>query len=477
MTNLYDEDNVLSIADRTISSQYRQFRTSRKELKQLILDNKKTYLLSKAEIQKYEKCLDGTNGNLLNSKDEIYVDIEGFSMAIAKKLGNNYLRNNFILVSTKQIECDSIRDSHFSKYAKHNQQQHAVQSAVIRKIFNIHRNTIEQILMGEALIGIVNQKDLSLMIDNPESLFNIEIVFDTPNNAISKLKNIRKDERILLENEDKLKDRVFLKNLLQNIEDVSAEHGSLDRIPDKEINLKEKVYFNKLHLNKVNGKMPSIDIYCLRSTDGVMIFVYFFTDSTLLFNDEKENYINDDLIILNGKDIESLNVLMELGMVGYNPYLGLERAANMILRNRKEKRENINGTEQKNRFDLDRDEKIPERAKELLTAVELLVDNKRDKDFFINLGQIKIYMAYPLIQNDILYELLTRMENDEYKSCYMDTEKFLQTVSNMNDEQLREFVEKILDSLEFIEENNTMVNMWLMENVCNDLGIKFKENE
>ncbi len=508
MTNLYDEDNVLSIADRTISSQYRQFRTSRKELKQLILDNKKTYLLSKAEIQKYEKCLDGTNGNLLNSKDEIYVDIEGFSMAIAKKLGNNYLRNNFILVSTKQIECDSIRDSHFSKYAKHRQQ-------LIRKIFNIHRNTIEQILMGEALIGIVNQKDLSLMIDNPESLFNIEIVFDTPNNAISKLKNIRKDERILLENEDKLKDRVFLKNLLQNIEGVSAEHGSLDRIPDKEINLKEKVYFNKLHLN-------GIDIYCLRFADEAPnIFVYFFTDSTLLFkqsvnhtkqfsatevvnqlqkqlsakadnmqlitpadhclklitNDEKENYMKDDLIILNGKYIESLNVLMELGMVGYNPYLGLERAVNMILRNRKEKKENINGVEQKNRFDLGRDEKIPERAKELLVAIELLVENKRDKDFFINLGQIKIYMTYPLIQNEILYELLTRMENDEYKSCYMDTEKFIKTVSNMNDEQLREFIEKILDSLEFREENNTMVNIWLMENrknVCDELGIKFE---
>lgn len=468
-----EEDNGLSIADRTISLQYRQFRTPRKELKQLILDNKKTYLLSKAEIQKYEKCLDGTNGNLLNSKDEIYVDIEGFSVEIAKKLGNNYLGNNYILVSTKQIECDSIRDS-------------KQQNAIIRKIFNIHRNTIEQILTGEALIGIVNQKDLSLMIDNPESLFNVEIVFDTPNNAISKLNNIRKDERILLENDDKLKDRAFLKNLLQNIEDVSAEHGSLDRIPDKEINITEKLDFNKLHLNKVtnskvlsNGNVPSIDIYCLRSTDGTNIFVYFFTDGTLPFNDEKENYMNDDLIILNGKNIESLNVLMELGMVGYNPYLGLERAANMILRDRKEKRENINETEQKNRFDLDRDEKIPERAKELLAAVELLVENKRDKDFFINLGQIKIYMAYPLIQNEILYELLTRMENDEYKLCYMDTEKFIKTVSNMNDEQLREFIEKILDTLEFREENNTMVNIWLMENrknVCDDLGVKFKED-
>ena len=500
------EDNGLSIADRTISLQYRQFRTPRKELKQLIYDNKKTYLLSDAEIQKYEKYLDRNyhlNGNLdtkkeqLKLSEQIYVDIEGFSIEIAKKLGNNYLRNNFILVSTKQIECDSLRDSYFGKYDK--QQQ----NAVIRKIFNTHRNIIEQILTGEALIGTVNQKDLGLMVDNPESLFNIEITFDTPNNAISKLKNIRKDERKLLENKGKLKDRAFLKNLLQNIEDVSAEHGSLDRIPDKEINLTEKLDFNKLHLNAINmnnsntvigaaehcdpmlsdnsnmlSKMPSIDIYCLRSIDGTIIFVYFFADSTLLYrqlklhNDEKENYNKDKPIILNGKDIASLNVLMDLGMVGYNPYLGLERAANMIIRNRKEKRENID----KQRFDLDRYENIPERAKELLTAVELLVENKRDKDFFINLGKIKIYMAYPLIQNEILYELLTRMEGEQYKLCYMDTEKFIQTVSNMNDDQLREFIEKILDSLEFREENNTVVNMWLMENrknVCNDLGIKF----
>lgn len=464
-TRFYEKDNGLSIADRTISLQYRQFRTPRKDLKQLIYNNKKTYILSEAEIQKYLKgSLNGNlNGNSkenilnfmkeqLKLSDEICVDIEGFSMTIAKKLGNNYIRNSCVLVSTKQMECDSIRDSYFSKY--------------IRKVFNIHRNTIEQILTGEALIGIVNQKDLSLMIDNPESLFNIEIVFDTPNNAISKLKNIRKDERILLENGHKIKDRAFLKNLLQNIEDVSAEHGSLDRIPDKEINLKEKVDFNKLRLDAING-IPSIDIYCLRSTDGANIFVYF-------CDDEKEIYMKDNLIILNGKDIESLNILMELGMVGYNPYLGLERAVNMILRNRKENPiikenpiENINGEEH---------EKIPERAKELLAAVELLVENERDKDFFINLGQIKMYMTYPLIQNEILYELLTRMENDEYKSCYMDTEKFIHTVSSMNEEQLREFIEKILDSLEFREENNRMANIWLMENrqnVCNDLGIKF----
>lgn len=453
-TQFYEEDNELSIADRTISLQYRQFRTPRKELRQLIYDNKKTYLLSEDEIQTYEKYLNGNLNNILNFK-EIRVDIEGFSIEIAKKLGINYLGNNCILISTKQIECDSIRDSYFSKYA--------------RKIFNTHRNTIEQILTGEAIIGVVNQKDLNLMIDNPESLFNIEIVFDTPNKAISKLKNIRKDERILLENEEKLKDRIFLKNLLQNIEDVSTKHGSLDRIPDKEINLKEKVDFNKLHLK-------DLDIYCL-SAYGTMVFVYFFADNTRqpkLHNYEKENYINDDIIILNGEDIESLNVLIELGIVGYNPYLGLERAANMILRNRREN---------PRRFDLDRDEKdrdekrsIPEKAKELLAAVELLVENKRDKDFFINLGQIKIYMTYPLIQNEILYELLARMENDEYKSCYMNTEKFMQTVSNMNDEQLREFIEKILYSLEFREENNTMANIWLMENrknVCKNLGIKF----
>ena len=61
------EDNGLSIADRTISLQYHRFRTPRKESKQLIFDNKKTYLLSKTDIQKYEKCLNGNfNHNNLN---------------------------------------------------------------------------------------------------------------------------------------------------------------------------------------------------------------------------------------------------------------------------------------------------------------------------------------------------------------------------------------------------------------------------
>ena len=468
MTQLYEEDDSLSIADRTISLRYHQFRTPRKELKQLILDNKKTYLLSEAEKQKYEKCLNGnvaSNGNMPNFKDDIHVDIEGFSIEIAKKFGINYLMNKCILVSTKQIECDSMRDSYHGKYNKQ-------QNAIIRKVFNIHRNTVEQILMGEALIGIVNQKDPIAMMDNPESLFSIEFIFDTPNNTISKLKKIRNDERTLLENEGKLKDREFLKNLLQNIDDISAIHGSLSRIPDKEIDIKEKVDFNKLRLN-------DMDIYCLKSADGTNIFVYFFADDKLLFSDD-EIYMNDDLIILNGKDIESLNVLIELGLVGYSPYIGLERYANMILRNRKEERENVSHIEQKNLFYLDNDDNVPEKARGLLKAVESLVKNKRDKDFFTGLDNIKIYMTYPLIQNDILYELLTRMENNEYKSCYMDTEKFIKEVSNMDDDQLEEFVEKILDSLEFIEENNTMVNMWLMENrknVCDDLGVYFANRE
>lgn len=429
LKQLIIEDNYFSIADRTISLQYRKFRTPRKELRQLIIDNKKTYLLSEAEKQKYQKCL---NYNDINHDDEIYIDIDGFSIEIAKKLGINYMRNNYILVSPKQAECDSIRSNHINRY--------------IKKVFDVHRNTIEQILMGEVLIGIDNNKDINLMIDNPDSLFSIEIIFDTPNNALSKLKNIRKEEEKILEDNQKLKDRRLLKNLLINIEDISTEHGSLDRIPNKDIYLKEKLDFNKLYLD-------DMEVYCIRSPDGTNVFVYFDNDND---NDsDKETYMNDDIVILNGRDIESLKVLIELGIVSYNPYIGLERAVNMIVRNKKEN--------------------IPEKAKELLSAVELLIKNDRDKDFFNNLGQIKIYLAYPLIQNEILYDLLTKMEDNYYKSIYMDTEKFIQKCSDMDNKQFKDFMENILESLEFIEENNTIANIWLMENrknVLDELGIK-----
>lgn len=439
MKLLNDEDNGLYLADRTISLQYRQFRTPRKDLKELILNNHKTHLLSDTEKQKYLKWNSNGNGNgnedISKIKEKIYVDTEGFSIEIAKKLGNNYLGNNCILVSTKQENCNSIRYNCLGKNKDNIITTN--KNAIIRKIYDAHRNTIDQILMGEVLVGTDKQRDLDILIDNPDSLFNIEMKFDTPNNALSKLKNIRKNEKILLENEGKLKDRRFLGKLLSSIEDISTDHGSLDRIPDNEIHIKEKVRFNKLRID-------DIDIYCIKHTNDINIFVYF-------SNDDKEIYMSDGIIILNGKDIESLRVLIELGVVGYNPYIGLERAANMI----------------------------SERAKELLADIELLVKNNRDKDFFVNLGRNKIYMTYPLIQNEILYELLTRMEDDEYKSNYMDTEKFISTVSNMNDEQLREFIEKTLNSLEFVEENNTMANMWLKENkkdICADLGIKFVQN-
>ena len=456
MKHLHGEDNGLYIADRTISLQYHQFRTPRKDLKELILSNHKAHLLSEAELQKYLKSCSVGNGDGDKPKvedkieDNIYVDDEGFSIEMAKKLGNNYLGNNYVLVSTKQEECSSIRYNR----NKHNK------NTIIRKIFDAHRNTMEQILMGEALVGTEKQKDIDIIIDNPDSLFNIEMVFDTPNNALSKLKNIRKDERILLEIEGKLKDRVFLKNLLSNIEDVSTDHGSLDRIPDREIYIKEKVDLNKLRID-------DIDIYCIKSGEDTNIFVYF-------SDNDKEIFMEDGIIILNGKDMESLRVLIELGIVSYNPYIGLERVANMVLRHKKGIKEKIESKEKIENID------IPERAKELLATIGLLVENNRDKEFFINLDHNKIYMTYPLIQNEILYELLTRMENNEYKSCYMNTEKFISTVSKMDDEKFREFIEKILESLEFEEENNTMVNMWLDQNkkdICNDLGIKFLRND
>lgn len=457
MKHLYNEDNGLYIADRTVSLRYHQFRTQRKDLKELVLNNHKTHLLSEAELQKYLKCSIGDNDEYLSKmkdkilKDKIYVDAEGFSIEIARKLGNNYIGNNCILVSTKQEECGSIRDNCSSKHSK---------NGLIRKIFDVHRNIIGQILMGEALVGTEKQIDVDksintdIIIDNPDSLFSIEMVFDTPNNALYKLRNIRKNERILSETEGKLKDRVFLKNLLHNIEDISADHGSLDRISDKEIRIKERMDFNKLRLD-------DIDIYCIKHGD-TNVLVYF-SDN----DNDKKIFMDDDIIILNGKDMESLSVLIELGVVSYNPYLGFERAANMVLRHRKGRNEKIENLD------------IPERAKELLSSAELLIESNRDKDFFVNLDHTKICMTYPLIQNEILYELLTRMENDEYKSCYMNTEKFISTVSNMNDEQFGEFIEKILDSLEFVEENNTIVNMWLIQNkkdICNDLGIKFVQN-
>lgn len=443
--HLYREDNGFHIADRTISLRYRQFRTPRKDNRELILGRCKTHLLSDIEIQKYLRC--NENREISNVEDKIFIDTEGFSIEMAKKLGNNYLKNSCILVSTRQEECDSIRGGHRK-------------NTIIRKIFNTNRNMIEQLLMGEAIVGTEKQKDLDTIIFNPDSLFNIEMTFDTPNNAVSKLKNIRKDERILLESSGKLKDREFLKSLLYNIEDVSTYHGSLDRIPDKEIHIKEKTNFNKLRID-------DIDIYCLKPKENTIILIYF-------SDNDREIYMNDDIIILNGKNTESLRILIELGIVGYSTYLGLERAASMTLRYRKGRKEKIETKEKIENLD------IPERAKELLSTVGLLIENNRNKDFFINLDHNKMYMVYPLIQNDILYELLTRMENNDYKSYYMDTEKFISTVSNMENEKVGDFLMKILDSLEFVEENNTMVNLWLRENkkdICDNLGIKFVQFE
>lgn len=467
----------VGIADRTIALQFHQFKTPRKETNELILENRKTYNLSEAEVEKYFEAVKKiSEKDLINLDRDINVDLGGFSLEIAQDLGMDYLRKNYILVSTKQRECGTIRK--YTSFA----------SSLIRKLFDTHYKTMEQILLGEALIGriytpatkdmTIKIKDiehsslLSIMTNNPESIFNIEMTFDTPNNAISRLKSVREDERKLLNDVDKLKDRIFLKHLLDNIENITIKHGSLERIPDKEIILKDKVDYYKLNFS-------SLDVYCMRSKNGTPVFVYFDSDDIM-----KESYRREDSIVLNGKDINSVNILIDLEMVGYSPYLGLERAVNIIVRNRREnlrkfiEKDPGSSEEAKKLFseELMREEKVPEKVKELLSTIESLVKNGRDKNFFYSLGRSKIYMAYPLIQNEILYEVLSRMENDEIKSSYINTSKFIEIVSKMGNGQLIEFMKKILDSLEFKEEYNPTVNFWLNENrneVCKKLGIRF----
>lgn len=146
-TREYINQYCAGIADRTIALQFHQFKTPRKEINELVLENRKTYNLSEAEIEKYleavkkisEKDLINLGRDILDR--DINVDLGGFSLEIAQDLGMNYLRDNYILVSTKQRECDTIR-----KYT-------SFTSPLIRKLFDTHYKTIEQILLGEALIG------------------------------------------------------------------------------------------------------------------------------------------------------------------------------------------------------------------------------------------------------------------------------------------------------------------------------------
>ncbi len=386
------ESCCAGIADRTLSLQSRQFE-SQLEDNELNLKNIKTYKLSEAEVEKYSEAIKKISGQQIYTRN-INIDIGGFSLEVAKELGYDYLRGNYILVSTEQRKCDTLR-----KYI-------SFEKPLIKKFFDDYKNIV-QILLGEALIGRYNNIDkssfLNTIASSPESIFNIEMIFDTPIDAIAKLKKIKEDEKELINNVDRIKDRKFLKNLLCEIEDIISKHGPLDRISDKELILKYKVDYFKFNLQ-------SIDLYCLRAKNGIPIFIFFDYDDIL-----KENYRREDCIILNGQRTDSINVLIDLGIIGYSPYLGLERAANMIINKRKDNlnkflENNPESSDEVRKLFLEelmRKEEIPENARELLLDIQYLVDNKKDKNVFYGLKN-KIYMVYPLIQNEILYEILNR---------------------------------------------------------------------
>lgn len=389
------ESCCAGIADRTLSLQYRQFE-EQLENNELNLENIKTYNLSEAEVEKYLEAIKKISGEQFSARN-INIDIGGFSLEVAKELGNDYLRGNYILVSVEQRACDNLR-----KYI-------SFEKLLIKKFLDDYQN-IEQILLGEALIGryahIDKSSFLTMIASSPESIFNIEMIFDTPIDAISKLKKIKEDEKELINNIDRIKDRKFLRNLLCNIEEIISKHGPLDRIPDKELILKDNVDYYKFNLQ-------SIDLYCLKAKNGIPIFIYFDYDNIM-----KDNYRRDDCIILNGKRTDSINVLIDLRIMGYNPYLGLERAVNMIINKRKDNlkkflENNPESSEEIRKLFLEglmRKEEIPEEAKELLLDIQYLVDNKKDKNFFYSLKS-KNYMVYPLIQNEILYEILMKLDS------------------------------------------------------------------
>lgn len=393
------ESCCAGIADRTLSLQYHQF-ANQLEDNELNLKDIKTYKLSEAEVEKYSEAIKKIGASKDASGKQFYtrninIDIGGFSLEVAKELGYDYLRGNYILVSTEQRKCDNLR-----KYI-------SFEKPLIKKFFDDYKNVV-QILLGEALIGryynIDKSSFLATIASNPESIFNIEMIFDTPIDAIAKLKKIKEAEKELINNVYRIKDRKFLRNLLCDIEEIISKHGPLDRISDKELILKDKVDYFKFNLQ-------SIDLYCLRTKKGIPIFIFFDYDNIM-----KESYRREDCIILNGEGTDSINVLIDLGIIGYSPYLGLERAANMIINKRKDHlnkflENNPESSEEIRKLFLEelmRKEEIPENARELLLDIQSLVENKKDKNVFYGLKS-KIFMVYPLIQNEILYEMLNRL--------------------------------------------------------------------
>jgi hypothetical protein len=451
----------ISLPDRTISLQFQKFRKPRNDLNELIVkDDMGTYRLNDHEKIKYKQAIHSLMDTHESHLDDninidlpeiINIDIEGFSLEVANILGNDYLNGIFILVSINQLNCCSIRNNNYD---------------ILKRLFEGHKKIIEQLLSGESLIGkiyirkkIENGNYLSLVNLDPEEIFNTEINFDTPNNAISRTKKIKDDEIKLYKDYDLIKDRRFLKDIFENIEIITRIHGSIDRIPTEKIYIKEKTDFYKIIFG-------NLELFCLNIKNPVFIY---FDD-----NNNGQNICVKDCIIINGNDDGCVNKLVSLKIIGYNPYLGLERIANMISRIRKEKlRKQIIYMEE------DDIKNLPIDVKKLLSAIRYLITHDMDINYFNNLEhQIKIYMIYPLIQNEVLYELITRLEKNDKKSNYIKIDNFFDIVKDLNTKDFKFLMIKILENLEFEQENNFIINSWLKENKmeeCKEIGIKFRK--
>ncbi len=385
------------------------------------------------------------------------LDATGYCPGLAKKLGEDYLKDYIVITSINQRDDIIVRDDR--SYLR----------PLINYIYTPEKplfDLIHDITLKEVLIG-----KMSCYYDRIRRSLFVEVDLETPGQSISRIREIVKEISSLRSDPYRMlsKSRTErLKKLIKEPCDISEKFPTLDiiRIPE--------------------GKVLPVrrEMFCFRETDKNGDVYYFAgkRNMVIYFSRVKPNvYMGNDVdIFLSGTNTDQvLNVLFRHGYIGFREDL-TNNTLEEIARN------SIEATVTTSSFysDIGVDPgatagQVKARVEEYKNIRNKVTKNENQNNMLFR--ELDVTTKRDLVEarknRREIMELLSKLEPENYIKMYMyDPGRFKNQFTEATDDEKQSMLSRVISYTERTQKYNLPLNTWLAEyhfKTCKEAGIRF----
>jgi len=345
---------------------------------------------------------------------------------------------------------------------------------LVERVYTSGAAVIRDFAIHEALVGEVKCKRGDLLLTEvhlfPERFktgnYTMGVNIDTPNKTIASFKEL---SDLLLHAKENPKtfllDEAKVKEATRKAIELRNRIGALSRF-DLPASTEFNVETNSCFLRN-NGN----SYYFLYSPQKDKNALVFYGD--YLFRSEKEAPL--DLLTINGDDFQhSLVKLLELGF--YEPSLAvLEQRINDFS-------SLYEGLSRKSQKQISGEypdfELLVNDLRQAKEYFNLVLNNDLRRKYIVEQpAELAEFMVCPAYKDPILLQLLNRLSWNKALRGYQNTERFIKSFSNADEEERQKLLNAATENLLFNYQQNNDVNRWLYENhkdFCSRSGIEFE---